>query len=171
MTNFRAMCAELLEWAERTSSHYYKQADVIVRARALLAQPEPEVPTDEEIMELMPQEMRDDLAAVARGPSPGWILPPQRQGLIRVILNRHVVDHARAVLAKWGHPTPQLVVVSERLPEPGEWVWHCYAGVRLWQHGRYNGRQFFIGNGPESHPATHWLPANALPTPEATVHD
>jgi hypothetical protein len=41
MTDFRAMCAELLEWAEHTSSHYYKQADVIVRARALLAQPEP----------------------------------------------------------------------------------------------------------------------------------
>ena len=40
MTNpYRAMCAELLAWAERTSSHYYKQADVIVRARALLDQP------------------------------------------------------------------------------------------------------------------------------------
>ena len=37
MTDFRAMCAELLEWAERTSSHYYKQADVIVRARAAFA--------------------------------------------------------------------------------------------------------------------------------------
>ena len=74
----------------------------------------------------------------------------------------------RALLA---HPTPQLVVVSERLPEPGEWVWHCYAGVRLWQHGIYNGRQFFIGNGPESHPATHWLPANALPTPELEALD
>ena len=50
MTNpYRAMCAELLEWAERTSSHYYKQADVIVRARALLAQPVAEGPTDEEL--------------------------------------------------------------------------------------------------------------------------
>ena len=38
MTDFRAMCVELLAWAERTSSHYYKQADVIVRARALLAE-------------------------------------------------------------------------------------------------------------------------------------
>ena len=53
MTNpYRAMCAELLEWAERTSSHYYKQADVIVRARALLAQPEPEGPTDEDLEDL-----------------------------------------------------------------------------------------------------------------------
>ena len=50
MTNpCRTMCAELLEWAERTSSHYYKQADVIVRARALLAQPVAEEPTDEEL--------------------------------------------------------------------------------------------------------------------------
>jgi hypothetical protein len=41
--NYKALCAELLEWAERTSSHYYKQADVITRARAALAQPEPVV--------------------------------------------------------------------------------------------------------------------------------
>jgi hypothetical protein len=65
-------------------------------------------------------------------------------------------------------PAAQAVAVSEDLPEPGEWVWHCYAGVRLWQHGRYNGRQFFIDDGPESQPATHWRPANALPTPEVT---
>jgi hypothetical protein len=46
MTNsYRTMLTELLEWAERTSSHYYKQADVIVRARALLAQPVAEGPT------------------------------------------------------------------------------------------------------------------------------
>jgi hypothetical protein len=51
-TDYRALCAELLEWAERTSSHYYKQADVIVRARAALAQPEPVAPTDEELVEL-----------------------------------------------------------------------------------------------------------------------
>ena len=39
MTDFRALCAELLEWAERTSSHYFIQADVVVRARAALAEP------------------------------------------------------------------------------------------------------------------------------------
>jgi hypothetical protein len=53
MTNpYRTMCAELLEWAERTSSHYYKQADVIVRARALLAQPVAEGPTDDKLMDI-----------------------------------------------------------------------------------------------------------------------
>jgi hypothetical protein len=38
MTDYRALCAELLEWAERTSSHYFIQADVVVRARAALAE-------------------------------------------------------------------------------------------------------------------------------------
>ena len=42
---FRAMCAELLAWAEHTSSHYYKQPDVLDRARALLAQPVAEEPS------------------------------------------------------------------------------------------------------------------------------
>jgi hypothetical protein len=70
---------------------------------------------------------------------------------------------ARAATLLQRHPTP--IPVAERLPGPGEWVWHCYAGVRLWELGRYNGRQFFIGDGPESQPATHWLPANDLPVP------
>ena len=58
-------------------------------------------PTDEEIMELMPQQMRDDLAAAARAMI--GFDNPKAAGAIRIILNRHAVDHARAVLAKWGH--------------------------------------------------------------------
>ena len=46
MTDFRALCAELLEWAEHTSSHYYVQPDVLVRARAALAE-DPVGPTPE----------------------------------------------------------------------------------------------------------------------------
>jgi len=37
MTDFRALCAELLEWAEQTSAHYVVHPDVILRARAALA--------------------------------------------------------------------------------------------------------------------------------------
>jgi len=61
------------------------------------------------------------------------------------------------------HPAP--VPVGERLPGDGEWVWHCYAGVRFWQHGIHCNGQFFIGNGPESQPATHWQHSAALPLP------
>ena len=52
-------------------------------------------------MELMPQQMRDDLAAAARAMI--GFDNPKAAAACRIILNRHAVDHARAVLAKWGH--------------------------------------------------------------------
>ena len=205
--DYRALCAELVDAldnllalvngecpslldGDRGGSGFLdiEIDDALTTARALLAQPVAEGPTDAELWT-----MYDEM----RGEPGDWAW---------------VRDFARAALARWGRPAaapvpdlgevaelvswlrdraestslahaalritraadllqrqyPQPVLVSERLPGPGEWVWHCYAGVRFWQHGRYNGRQFFIGNGPESQPATHWLPANALPAPEAT---
>ena len=58
-------------------------------------------PTDEELMKLMPQQMRDDLAAAARAMI--GFDNPKAAAVCRIILNRHAVDHARAVLAKWGN--------------------------------------------------------------------
>ena len=66
-------------------------------------QPVAEGPTDEEIMELMPQQMRDDLAAAARALAGFDRANIKAAGAMRIILNRHAVDHARAALAKWGH--------------------------------------------------------------------
>jgi hypothetical protein len=68
-------------------------------------------PTDEEIMELMPQQMRDDLAAASRALGRGQANPlagfdratVKAASAYRIILNRHAVDHVRAVLDKWGH--------------------------------------------------------------------
>jgi hypothetical protein len=63
---------------------------------------EPEDPTDEELLELMPQQMRDDLAAAAcalAGFDPDNI---KAASVFRIILNRHIADHAHAVLARWG---------------------------------------------------------------------
>ena len=60
-------------------------------------------PTDEELMELMPQQMRDDLAAAARALAGFDRANVKAAGAMRIILNRHAVDHARAALAKWGH--------------------------------------------------------------------
>jgi hypothetical protein len=59
-------------------------------------------PTDEEIMELMPQQMHDDLAAAARALAGFDRANVKAAGAMRIILNRHAVDHARAVLSKWG---------------------------------------------------------------------
>jgi hypothetical protein len=100
---YRALCAELLEALEIQIDELRFNDRLCIRARALLAQPEAEAPTDEEIMELMPQQLRDDLSHAARaiaGFDPANI---KAAGAMRIILNRHAVNHARAVLAKWGH--------------------------------------------------------------------
>ena len=104
------------------------------RARALLAQPVAEGPSDEEIMELMPQQMRDDLANAARALAGLDRAPAKAAGAMRIILNRHAVDHARAVLAKWGHPTPQ--------PEGSDihYSWELEDAEGEWQAGGSSNR-------------------------------
>jgi hypothetical protein len=112
------------------------------QARALLAQPEPEVaePSDEELLDLMPRQLREDLATVSRlavyGAGPG-VTP----GIFRVTLNTGALDFARAILQRYaapqpcpyirqgdsdsqwcalaerGAPQPSPVPVAERLPE------------------------------------------------------
>jgi len=53
--NFRALCQELMDEAIYLGSLPYEQdpdPDLIERARAALAQPEPQGPSDEELVEL-----------------------------------------------------------------------------------------------------------------------
>jgi hypothetical protein len=88
-TNLRALFAELLDWTERTSSDYYKQADVIIRARAALSQPEPVVPTDEDL---------EDLAEVMN-------------------VSGNPVPAMRRALELWGNS--QGILASSPQPEPG----------------------------------------------------
>jgi len=77
MTNpdYRAMCEQLMELVE---GKRYDGSAVLIRARALLAQPEPKGPTDEELDELFTEIDQG-------GNALSW----------RV--------YARAALAKWGH--------------------------------------------------------------------
>ena len=145
MTNpYRAMCAELLRSLENYPVQPSRDRDLCVRARALLDQPVAEEPTDEELLRLARE----------------W-----NSGFESIELH-FAADYARAVLARWGRPTPQPVAVSERLPRPEDctaqgWCWVFYRGFATWtlekplgQDGKHTGY-------------THWLPANALPTPEA----
>lgn len=103
MTNpYHAMCAELIDALDSgIPAGRIRLSPLADRARSLLAEPVAEGPTDEEIMELMPQQMRDDLAAAARAMI--GFDNPKAAAACRIILNRHAVDHARAVLAKWGN--------------------------------------------------------------------
>ena len=110
MTDFRALCVELLdalqgyvEYAPVLDEGVEDERRLVIKARTALAQPEPVEPTDEEIMDLMPRQMHDDLAAAARGMA-GQAGTDNRNvtGMMRIILNRHAVDYTRIVLAKWG---------------------------------------------------------------------
>ncbi len=79
MTDFRALCAELLQELEHASDWDYQQA-LKDQARAALAQPEPVAPTDKELHQLW-----QELYSFHDGPTSG-----------------EVVEIARAVLERWG---------------------------------------------------------------------
>jgi len=75
--------------------------DLIDEARAYLAQTEPEGPTDEELLALMPESMRDEFSYAAKVSSDatgGQVKP----GIFRVCLNHSALEYARIVLARWG---------------------------------------------------------------------
>jgi hypothetical protein len=87
-----ACCEWLQEWQED------KHPGGIENLRAA-RRPNPQEPTDEELLALMPQQMRDDLAAASRA------LAQQAAtaaGVFRVVLNTDALEFARAVLAHWG---------------------------------------------------------------------
>ena len=159
MTNpYRAMCAELLAWAEHTSSHYYKQPDVLDRARALLAQPVADGPTDEEIYEWKYSEFLPSLS--------------QYQQLAYPVTDKDLRIITRAVLSRWGRPTPQPVAVSKRPWERKGW---CDADGKCWLESVtiIPDHAVWIKTWPawaEKFPQCYVrsLPANALPTPETT---
>jgi hypothetical protein len=86
-TDWRALCAEL-HAAFNTYAVDEAHHDLLVRARAALAQPEPQGPTDEELYDLWDQE----------GPEADF---------------QECRRFARAVLAKWGHPAIEPVPQQE----------------------------------------------------------
>jgi hypothetical protein len=184
--DYRALCAELVaavdeasDAVDRTSdcvnagNHpelwaqcvdlIRRQDDLLSRARAALAQPEPVAPTDEEL---------DEFAVF------WWGSDTDERTVTDVIECCSMTAYAHAVLARWVTPAIEPVPVSERLPEPedcdaegGCWWWHPDhkeddfddGWILLnpkWADGRRDSDDSLI--------YTHWLPANALPTPEPT---
>jgi hypothetical protein len=99
-TDFRALCAELLCSLEQYPVQPPRDRYLIDRARAALAQPEPHAPADAELLELMPETMRDafSYAAKASSDATGGEVGP---GIFRVALNTAVLEYAQAVLARY----------------------------------------------------------------------
>ena len=90
--DYRALCAELAEALhEHTCLYEGHESELVARARALLAEPEPEGPTDEELRGVF----------VTNGAWPGGL--------------RAVADLA-ADRARWGRPTPQPVAEELTIP-------------------------------------------------------
>jgi hypothetical protein len=140
-----------------------------IERRTALTQPKPEGPTDEEIMQLMPQQMHEDLAAAARAlAEQASTISTSATGIMRIMLNRHAVDLARAVLARWSRPAIKPVPVSERSWEREGW---CDGDGWCWCFDADGTDPCWSFNKPEGCPTwTHLLPHDALPLPVPTQH-
>ena len=204
MTNtYRALCAELADSLEN-ARRIIKGADgtlhintaefVLRRARAALAEPEAEGPSDEDLYDLAEVFNDDPVPAMRRAlelwgrpaaepaPEPG---PKERPRELQWPASVAQGCHEAAAEAESGSPLQQLLVaagdllergrpaaappvpVSERLPGPEDctaqgWCWVFYKGFATWT------LQPPLGRDGKHTGYTQWLPANALPTPEAT---
>ena len=105
--DYRAMCTELVEALhEHTCLYEGHESELVARARALLAQPEPEGPSDWDLKVIM-----DSVGGPQFDSGPRWMLP-----------------FARAVLARYGRPTPQPVADGE-VAELCAWLRNNSSGI------------------------------------------
>ena len=111
MTDFRALCAELADELDAETGYTRNDGTrithlTVAEARAALAQPEPQGPTDEELLELMPETMRDDFSYAAKvcSDATGGKVKP---GIFRVSLNTAALEYARAVLNRYAHASQE----------------------------------------------------------------
>lgn len=97
MTNYKQLCAELVEAWDATADFDYNDfgnaaVEIVVRARAALAEPEPEGPTDLDLLETL----KEVIIAF-------W---PQHPEALKLSTSEYEVEleisKARAVLARWG---------------------------------------------------------------------
>jgi hypothetical protein len=92
-TDWRALCAELFAIVEAEYSGTSCLAELRIRTATALAQPEPQGPTDEELLELSAHH------GVSYTMSSGEVVYPMQHGCD---MRDDVLSFARAVLARWG---------------------------------------------------------------------
>ena len=114
--DWRALCARMADeldhyrqllMDDRRATHA-----LATEARVALAQPEPVAPTDEELLMLMPETMRDEFSYAAKTCSDamgGRVKP----GIFRVALNTAALEYAQAVLARYARPAIEPVPQQE----------------------------------------------------------
>ena len=153
MTNpYRALCAELIDALDSgIPAGRIRMSPLADRARALLAEPEAEGPTDEEL-----EKLAEPFSYVALG---GWARTVDDE-----------VGFARAVLSRWGRPAAAPVAI------PGE-EYHEDMGPVTWWRLPVDEPPWVGTPNDSDWPGyhTHFTPAptnplnaHALPTPETT---
>jgi len=155
MTNWRELCAELVE-ANKTAD-WEECDDVWGRAEAALSQPEPGGVTDRELGAFFVEK--------------GLLYATESTyALASVTRNVHGQVLARAfreALTRYAHPTIEPVPVAERLPGPED----CDAMGRCWWFTPRDGNPAPFRSADWSLYAgwrqkfTHWRPHHALPVP------
>ena len=168
MADYKQLCAELVnELHGYKVAHPNHDTDLIDRARAALAEPEPEG------LPVWTEGICGDGATLLRD---GVMVPIEE--VVRE-LNRGA--QARAVLARWGSPAPQPIPVTERLPGPEDCMvisWseirspHVWAGKRRLINGPTEIWDWTFASIPcleESGEFTHWLPASASVLPAGAI--
>jgi hypothetical protein len=166
MTDFRALCAELAYELDAETGYTRNDGTrithpTVAEARAALAQPEPQEPTDEELFELSLKTKLIGSIAVAAACHPDKVDPRDACAPAHTA----TLDFARAVLARWGRPAIEPVPVSERPWEREGW---CDAEDTCWAIGqRDSWIRVYVPGRDWSNPAyTHLLPHHALPVPQ-----
>lgn len=100
--DWRALCVDLVDWADYTSAHYYAPPEVLVRAHSALAEAdEPAVPDGREPASVV-REPSDELVAQ-------WIAEVWHEGTpVRVAASDlHLASKAAEWGARYGHqPAP-----------------------------------------------------------------
>jgi len=133
---------------------------LVAEARALLSQPEPEGPTDEEILNLSQEHQ------VPYAMCDGGVIYPLQAG---ADMKDDVLSFARALIAadraRWGRPAIKPVPVSERLPGKGD----CDSEGRCWLTSVDVEPGWVTDNPEQCTNWTHWLPHYALPVPTTTT--
>ena len=160
-TDYRALCAELIDALDECERPYGDQLEsfLVWKARAALADG-PAVPEGREPASVTGQPTRRQLMMLA-----------DEMGMASI---GDAALYARAVLARWGNPAPQPVPVSERLPRPEDcdvegrcWLWERDCGYSGCKWALVDRTWSLSQSDEDLSVYTHWLPANALPTPEA----
>ena len=157
MTDYRALCAELVqdieEWIVAVDHCPPSSSALVQRARAALAQPEPQGPTDEEICSFI---------ARVWPHSPGEMHDCEWRAGMMMMIHAAIEE---LFLPHWGRLAAEPVPVAERLPGPEDcssrgYFW-AYAGDD-WEETDIDGMNW---QHLHHHGYTHWLPHHALPLP------